>query len=98
RCEYRILPEGLGIVFISPSMDLLGIDITSGEGSGGSGGGSGSGFGKGYWQALYDGTLQIRVLASIKSDERVHARVNNDGTAFPLAVGGVYSNTGYKRV
>jgi hypothetical protein len=94
RSEYRIMPNGLAIIFTNPSLDFLGIDIATLDGSGSA---SGSGAGKGYWQALYDHTLQIRILCSIKSDERLHCTIQNDGSAFPLAIGAIANNYGYKR-
>jgi len=98
RSEYRILPNSMGIVFTQPSLDYLGIDISTLDGNDTSSSSSGSGMpGKGYWQALYDGTLQIRILCSIKSDERIHCTIANDGSAYPLAIGGVFNNPGFRR-
>jgi hypothetical protein len=96
RSAYRLLPDSMGIVFTAPDLQDLG--VWQGSSSSAGSGPTPSLRYEGYWNALKDGCLQIRVLCSIKSDERVHCTINNDGSAFPLAVGAVFSNDGYKKV
>ena len=94
RKWYRVLEDRMGIVFVDPYLERLGLDIKSGAYPSGIN----------YWQALYNTfdrdlpTLQIRVLCSVKSDSRVHASHPNDGAAFPLAIEGVFNNeNGYRQ-
>lgn len=87
---YRMAREGMGVIFTPPELDMLGtnipVDDTNNPG------------GIGYWQALHDGHLQIRVLCSVKSDERVHATRANGGLSIPLARERVFDSRGYNRV
>lgn len=86
---YRLVNDGLGIVFTDPRLERLGIKFKNNDVANG---------GKNYWQALNDLTLQIRVLCSIKSDQRLNANRNNAGGTVPLATDAVYNNPGYHKV
>ncbi len=96
KSQYRLLPESMGLVFIDPSLEELGLYFTTSNAQWTNG--------SNYWQVLSDDIkhqqtkLQIRILCAVKSDERLSNKVKNDGSAFPLAVEGVYNNQGYKRV
>ena len=84
---YRILPDKLGIVFTNPKLERLGIHFKNNDPGG-----------IGYWQALKDDKLQIRILCAVKSDQRVFAVRSNVGDNVPLATEAVYLNDGYRRL
>jgi hypothetical protein len=85
---YRIASDSLGLVFPDPALERLGIKFKNNDVASG----------KSYWQALSDQKLQIRILCSIKSDERVSTVRNNAGVTCPLATNAVYNNAGFKKV
>lgn len=85
NCYYRVLPEGMGIVFTEPMMEMVGVHFT------------GNTSGKDYWQALNGGTLAIRILCSVQSDDRLTIDKPNTGDVVPLATQRFYDNLGYKK-
>jgi hypothetical protein len=100
-CErnwYRVLPNGMGIVFTNVSgIELLGYKWVNDTVPSGIN----------YWQGLYNSYysaghegsgLQIRIVCGVKSDERVKSVNPNDGAALPLAVERQFENTGYRKV
>ena len=94
KSVYRVLPEGMGIVLVDPSLEQLGLFFKTSDPNWTNG--------TMYWQALSDSgasgsKLQVRILCAIRSDERVNKIVANDGSAYPLATSAVFNNQGYKR-
>ena len=88
RNFYTLLEDGMGVVFNPLTAHELGYKIDNNEEFGG----------VSYWQALFDNSLQIRVLCAIKSDIRVSALRFNAGASFPLAVKRVYDNPSYRHL
>jgi len=88
--EYKIVNDkisGMGIIFTSPNLDELGYLFKTASGTGQ----------KSYWQAQLDNTLQIRLIAKVKSDQRVSYSTNNENASFPLANTKIYNNDGYHK-
>lgn len=83
---YEVLSDQCGIQFNKQSLDDLGLSIKN----------SSIDSGVSYWQALHDSNLQIRIIASIKSDRRLAYVIHNAGDAFPLAIERQFENQGYR--
>lgn len=88
RNWYRLLPNNLGIIFTDPELDLLGIFIKNAVGN----------QPIGYWQALYNQSLQIRILCTIKSDQKLASFNPNTNNTIPLARERMFENPGYRKV
>jgi hypothetical protein len=85
---YQIVPDMMGILFSNPKLNRLGKKIKNSIYTSGTG----------YWRALNEATLQIRILCSVKSDERVTKQIDNSGATTPLATRKLFSNDGYRKI